>query len=157
MPPPPNCATFPRTTEQSRMVLAMRNRDEENGSADDVRGECVICARGGPLDVLVELPATWTTAPARAPLPGYVCVVSKIHVVEPYELRDERRRAFWDDVSAVAEAVQTATAATKLNYEIHGNTVTHLHLHLYPRYPGDPYEGGPINPVSGEIFERSAV
>ena len=125
--------------------------------ADPGSVACVICARGNPLDVLVELGATWASAPAQAPLPGYVCVVSKVHVIEPFELRDEARRAFWDDVSALAEAVHGATAATKLNYEIHGNTIPHLHVHLYPRYPGDPYEGRPIDPASGHPFVRSAA
>ena len=32
----------------------------------------------------------------------------------------------------------------KMNYEIHGNTIPHLHMDLYPRYAGDPYEGLPI-------------
>ena len=31
-----------------------------------------------------------------------------------------------------------------MNYEIHGNSIPHLHLHLYPRFPGDPFEGRPI-------------
>jgi diadenosine tetraphosphate (Ap4A) HIT family hydrolase len=105
--------------------------------------------------VLVELPATWVTAPRSAVLPGYVCIVSRIHVTEPFELRDDARRAFWDDVSAAAEAVRRATGSPKLNYEIHGNTIPHLHLHLYPRYPGDPFEGGPIDPRAGVAFERS--
>jgi diadenosine tetraphosphate (Ap4A) HIT family hydrolase len=33
----------------------------------------------------------------------------------------------------------------RLNYEIHGNTLPHLHLHLYPRFAGDPFVGGPID------------
>jgi diadenosine tetraphosphate (Ap4A) HIT family hydrolase len=32
-----------------------------------------------------------------------------------------------------------------MNYEIHGNTIPHLHVHLFLRYKGDPFEGGPIN------------
>lgn len=32
----------------------------------------------------------------------------------------------------------------KLNYEIHGNTIPHLHVNLYPRYRGDPFEGTPV-------------
>jgi diadenosine tetraphosphate (Ap4A) HIT family hydrolase len=108
---------------------------------------CVICARGVPLDLLVELPSTWVTAAQDAPLPDYVSVVSKVHVIEPFELRGEARRAFWDDMSMVAEAVHRTTRSTKLNYEIHGNTIPHLHLHLYPRFPGDPYQGAPIDPL----------
>jgi diadenosine tetraphosphate (Ap4A) HIT family hydrolase len=104
--------------------------------------------------VLVELPATWVTAERQAPLPGYVCIVSKVHVDEPFQLRGEGRRAFWDDVSKVSEAVQRAAVSPKLNYEIHGNTIAHLHLHLYPRFPGDPFEGGPIDP-SCQGFARS--
>ena len=129
----------------------MRSRDEQ-AQRDP---ECVICARGVPLDLLVELPSTWVTATREAPLPGYVCVVSKIHVIELYELRDQARHLFWDDVSTVAEAVQRATGSPKINYEIHGNTIPHLHLHLYPRFPGDPYEGGPIDPRAGYVFRRS--
>ena len=105
----------------------------------------------------MELPATWVTAAAEAPLPGYVCIVSKVHVREPFELRGEARHRFWDDVSAVAEGVQAATSATKLNYEIHGNTIPHLHLHLYPRFAGDPFGGRPIDPNAGVSFSRSAA
>jgi diadenosine tetraphosphate (Ap4A) HIT family hydrolase len=34
----------------------------------------------------------------------------------------------------------------KINYEIHGNTVPHLHVHIFPRHEGDPFVGGPIDP-----------
>ena len=65
------------------------------------------------------------------------------------------RAAFWEEVLLVAEAVQDVTRSPKLNYEIHGNTVPHLHLHLFPRYQGDPYEGRAIDPRTGLVFERS--
>ena len=38
------------------------------------------------------------------------------------------------------------TKAVKLNYEIHGNTIPHLHMHLFPRYVGDVFENRPIDP-----------
>lgn len=41
-----------------------------------------------------------------------------------------------------------------MNYEIHGNTIPHLHMHLYPRYAGDPYEGRPITEET--LFQRTA-
>ena len=118
-------------------------------------GECPICARGAPLDVIAELEATWVTAEAEAPLPGYVCVVSKHHVVEPFELPAPELDAFWREAMLVARAVHRLLAPAKLNYEIHGNTIPHLHMHVYPRFRGDPYEGGPIDPRRTS-FRRSA-
>jgi diadenosine tetraphosphate (Ap4A) HIT family hydrolase len=41
-----------------------------------------------------------------------------------------------------------------MNYEIHGNSIRHLHLHLYPRFPGDPYQGRAID-GRAMSFERS--
>jgi diadenosine tetraphosphate (Ap4A) HIT family hydrolase len=53
---------------------------------------------------------------------------------------------FMKDLQRVADAVQTITGAVTLNYEIHSNTIPHLHVHLFPRYRGDPFEDGPIDP-----------
>ncbi len=58
---------------------------------------CPICERRKPLDVIGELDSVWVTAAAEAPLPGYVCVVAKRHVDEPYQLQDEDRARFWDE------------------------------------------------------------
>jgi diadenosine tetraphosphate (Ap4A) HIT family hydrolase len=32
-----------------------------------------------------------------------------------------------------------------MNYEIHGNTLPHLHMHLLPRLPDDGFVGRPID------------
>jgi diadenosine tetraphosphate (Ap4A) HIT family hydrolase len=95
--------------------------------------------------VVVELTAAWVTAGTDAPLPGYACVVAKRHVVEPYDLPDRERAAFWEDCMVAARALSDLFQPVKMNYEIHGNTIPHLHMHLYPRYVGDPCEGGPIS------------
>ncbi len=50
------------------------------------------------------------------------------------------------DARAVSKALSCVTGAVKLNYEIHGNSLPHLHMHFFPRYPGDPFEGRPIDP-----------
>jgi diadenosine tetraphosphate (Ap4A) HIT family hydrolase len=44
----------------------------------------------------------------------------------------------------VARAVARAFAPRKLNYELLGNTVPHLHWHVLPRYADDP---NPLRPV----------
>jgi diadenosine tetraphosphate (Ap4A) HIT family hydrolase len=118
--------------------------------------QCVICASGAPTAVIAEGPHCWVTAPARAPLPGYVCLVSKTHAVEPFDLSSEQQATFWLDVCSVARAVRDAVASSKINYEIHGNTIAHLHLHLFPRYPDDPFTGRPID-GSSTAFHRSTT
>jgi diadenosine tetraphosphate (Ap4A) HIT family hydrolase len=37
-------------------------------------------------------------------------------------------------------------ARLRVNYEVHGNSIVHLHMHFLPRYPGDSFEGRPIDP-----------
>jgi len=43
-----------------------------------------------------------------------------------------------------ARAVAELVRAVRVNYEIHGNSIPHLHLHIYPRHAGDPFVGGAI-------------
>jgi diadenosine tetraphosphate (Ap4A) HIT family hydrolase len=114
---------------------------------------CPICQRGEPLDVLAELPASWATGGIEAALPGYVCVVAKTHAVEPFELPDRERAAFWADAMKVSEAVASVTGAIKMNYAIYGNTIPHVHMHLFPRYVDDPYRG--VHVATQHSFRRS--
>ena len=106
---------------------------------------CPICQEG-PRDVVATLETCWVTLPSLTPLPGYVCLVARRHVVEPFELPAGERTAFWEEVNRVAAALDEALRPVKLNYEIHGNTLPHLHLHLFPRQRGDRFEGRPIDP-----------
>ena len=110
------------------------------------RDGCPICQRGEPLGIIGEGSLAWFTAGDPAPVVGCVCVVSKPHVVEPFELRGAERAAFWEDTLRAAEAVNQVFQPMKINYEIHGNTIPHLHVHIFPRYAGDPFVGGPIDP-----------
>jgi diadenosine tetraphosphate (Ap4A) HIT family hydrolase len=85
---------------------------------------------------------------------GYCFLMLKRHAVELYELTTEEANAFMRDIQRVSKAVHEITEAVKLNYEIHGNTIPHLHLHLFPRYVGDAFEWQPINPrsVKGPVY-----
>ena len=65
-------------------------------------------------------------------------------ISEPYELpRGQRLR--WQEATRVAEPVAQTMRPRRMSYEIHGNTISHLHMHLFPRFDGDPFEGGPID------------
>jgi diadenosine tetraphosphate (Ap4A) HIT family hydrolase len=58
------------------------------------------------------------------------------------------------DAQRVSKSLIAATGAVKMNYEIHGNSLPHLHMHFFPRYRGDRFEGKPIDPkkVSGPVY-----
>lgn len=119
---------------------------------------CPICRVGKPLDTVLELGSCWLSCPKTAPTFGYCCLVLKRHAVELHELEPAEACAFMADIQRVSEALQSVTGAVKLNYEIHGNTIPHLHMHLYPRYRGDPFEGGPIDPrvSEGPLYSTDA-
>jgi len=103
---------------------------------------CPICQGPMPAEwILAETPILWATAQKIASLPGYVCLTCKRHVVEPYELSPQEQSEFWQDAMLAAKGLADVILPVKMNYEIHGNTIPHLHLHLFPRTPGDVYVG----------------
>ena len=116
---------------------------------------CPICVRAEPLHVIASLRSSWLTMPKEAPVAGYVCLVSRAHAVELHDLSEEDAQSFMQDARRVSRALAAATAAVKLNYEIHGNTLPHLHIHFFPRYCGDRFEGKPIDPrsVLGPVYQ----
>src|SRR3954447_2617512 len=66
------------------------------------------------------------------------------HVVEPTELTDAEAAAYGREVLTVGRALEAAFAPVKLNYDLLGNTVPHLHTHIVPRYADDPRPGWPF-------------
>jgi diadenosine tetraphosphate (Ap4A) HIT family hydrolase len=115
---------------------------------------CPICQAGAPLDVIAASESSWVTAGPKAQLPGYACVVSKRHAVEPFDLPAPYGAAFWAEAMTAARVLAELSGAVKMNYGIHGNVIPHLHLHLWPRYVEDPYDIGGI-PAPGVTFTRS--
>ena len=109
------------------------------------RDGCIVCSAGRPFGILGELASTWVTTDREVPVFGYTCVVSKVHVVEPFELPETESAGFWRDCMAVAKALNDLVRPVKMNYEVHGNTLPHLHMHLFPRQRGDAFVGRPLN------------
>ena len=140
-------AKSPRGTNGDAWANAKMWNDRDRWSALRAGGDaCPICRNAEPLDVVAKLEATWVTMHEAAPVRGYACLVSQIHAVELHDLPETVATAFMRDARALSRAVAAATGAVKLNYEIHGNTIPHLHMHVFPRYRGDRFEGRPIDP-----------
>jgi diadenosine tetraphosphate (Ap4A) HIT family hydrolase len=91
---------------------------------------------------VAELNVTYLISSPKSPMRGYCCPVLKWHAVELSDLSADEGAALMNDIQRVAKVLQVITGAVKLNYEIHGNTISHLHLHLLPRYREDPFEEG---------------
>jgi diadenosine tetraphosphate (Ap4A) HIT family hydrolase len=65
------------------------------------------------------------------------------HVVEPTELTDEEAAAYWRELLIVGRTIEQTMQPLKMNYNLLGNSVPHLHAHLVPRYEDDPKPGWP--------------
>ena len=81
----------------------------------------------------------------RALSRGYCVSVWKHgHVSELTELSDEQLAGYWSETVRVARAVEAIYRPAKLNFQALGNSVTHLHTHIVPRYVDDAEPGGPL-------------
>jgi diadenosine tetraphosphate (Ap4A) HIT family hydrolase len=86
--------------------------------------------------------------------PGYCVLICTRHVREPYDLTDAERARFFDDMMRAARALERVYAPTKMNFEILGNAVPHLHCHIVPRYYGDP---APERPLRLDLPEHTRL
>ena len=66
------------------------------------------------------------------------------HVVEPTELTEEETSSYWRELRLVAAAIEEVMRPVKMNYNLLGNSVPHLHAHIVPRYADDPHPGWPF-------------
>lgn len=66
------------------------------------------------------------------------------HVVEPTELSNDEAAMYGREVLIVGRALEETFSPVKLNYNVLGNSVPHLHTHVVPRYADDPRPGWPF-------------
>jgi diadenosine tetraphosphate (Ap4A) HIT family hydrolase len=77
--------------------------------------------------------------------PGYVVVVWRgRHAAEPTDLNPQESSLYWAEVLLVARQLARYYNPAQTNYEIHGNTVPHLHTHVLMRYLNDSPPGKPL-------------
>jgi diadenosine tetraphosphate (Ap4A) HIT family hydrolase len=93
---------------------------------------------------------------------GYSVVVWRgRHVAEPTELSDDETTAYWLEVIRAGRAIESVLGPVKLNYDLLGNSMPHLHTHVVPRYADDPRPGWPFPfpdderpPIEEAVFRR---
>jgi diadenosine tetraphosphate (Ap4A) HIT family hydrolase len=110
---------------------------------------CEICARVAAFTpenpyIIAELDESYAVLADNQYYPGYTIVLSKTCVPELHLLPPAVRGRFLEEMALVAEALFRAFSPRKLNYELLGNSVSHLHWHLFPRYDDDPDPKWPV-------------
>jgi diadenosine tetraphosphate (Ap4A) HIT family hydrolase len=76
--------------------------------------------------------------------PGYTLLFTKQHATELFQLDRTVRVGLMDEVSRVAEVLFAQFLPDKINYELLGNMVPHIHWHLVPRHATEPLWPRPI-------------
>ncbi len=93
---------------------------------------------------VIELPHSYVTLNRDQFFPGYTLLFTKNHVTELFHLDRDLRSALMEEVSLVAEALFSVYKPAKMNYELLGNMVPHIHWHIVPRFSSEPLWPRPI-------------
>ncbi|NJL17503.1 MAG: HIT family protein [Nitrospira sp.] len=76
--------------------------------------------------------------------PGWTVVVFQRHVTELFNLAPPERIQLIEEVTLVAKVLSEVYQAKKINYELLGNQLPHMHWHLIPRLADDPAPQKPV-------------
>lgn len=88
---------------------------------------------------------------------GYTLFLCKEHKQELHELTPDFRKQYLWEMSLVAKAVFYAFKPQKLNYELLGNTDSHLHWHIFPRHANDPLPNRTIWNIDQAVRNAESV
>jgi diadenosine tetraphosphate (Ap4A) HIT family hydrolase len=78
--------------------------------------------------------------------PGYTIAIWRgRHVADPTELSADEASGYFAEVLRVARAIEQHYQPIKMNFEMLGNSVPHLHTHIVPRHLDDGSPGMPAN------------
>jgi diadenosine tetraphosphate (Ap4A) HIT family hydrolase len=106
--------------------------------------DCLFCRKLSDLRSLAREELVWQFPHSVALLgpwqyyQGYCVLVARTHATELHQLPNVERVAYFNEMCLLARAIERAFHPRKLNYELLGNQVPHLHWHLFPRYDHDP-------------------
>ncbi len=101
---------------------------------------CKVCAGAWPGKdhKIAELGLTVSYLHEDQFFPGWTVLALKRHATELYELTRSERIQLIEEMSEVAAALAMTFEPVKINYELLGNQLSHIHWHLIPRLADDP-------------------
>jgi diadenosine tetraphosphate (Ap4A) HIT family hydrolase len=126
--------------------------------AERMRGkDCPMCAEGRPDEVhgnmrLVASRLSDAYLVRRdVGQRGYAMVIWRgRHVADATELGAEEAASYFNEVLRVGRAIEKHYRPIKMNFEILGNSLPHLHTHVVPRYLDDGEPGHPAGFMRGD-------
>lgn len=113
---------------------------------------CFICTAieeikaGKFRDLVAELKGGYVILGDQQFYRGYCILFAKLHATELYLMPADAARLLFDEMRLTAEAIAAVVKPWKMNYECLGNSVPHVHWHLFPRQASeaDELKRGPI-------------
>jgi len=93
-----------------------------------------LARRGRNPAVMCKLSSGWAVIGDVQFLPGYSLLLADPVVPSLNDLPIAARARFLADMAIIGDAILEVTGATRINYEILGNTEPELHAHIFPRY-----------------------
>jgi diadenosine tetraphosphate (Ap4A) HIT family hydrolase len=112
--------------------------------------DCPFCRKLGELDAQPASDVVWRFPHSVALLGtwqyyhGYCLLISSRHATELSGLDGPERREYLVEMCLLARAIEDCFRPRKMNYELLGNQVPHLHWHLFPRYGHDTDASRPV-------------
>lgn len=93
---------------------------------------------------IIELPHSYVILNRDQYFPGYTLLFTKVHATELFHLDRTVRAALTEELSVVAEALHATFTPDKINYELLGNMVPHIHWHVVPRFSSESLWPRPV-------------
>ena len=87
--------------------------------------------------VICRMASGWAVMGDVQFLPGYCLLLPDPVVPSLNDLSDQDRILYLKDMVTLGDAMLKVTGATRINYEILGNSEPELHAHLFPRYASE--------------------
>lgn len=118
--------------------------------------DCPMCADLGKPDQvndygypIAELSFSRFRLAMNQGVPGYAVLICNQHAVEPFYLSEEDSIRFFNDMRQAGGALFKALTREglnpiKINYQLLGNEVPHMHVHIIPRFHGDAMPHRPL-------------
>lgn len=91
--------------------------------------------------------------------PGHTLIIPKMHISSYFDLSSELQRSCWEMVNEIKAILEEEYSPDGFNIGINageaaGQTISHVHIHLIPRYQGDMEN--PRGGVRGVIPEKQS-